>query len=71
MSPARPTTEEDVPCAIPGCGGPSVRSLARSEVRKAFPKLSEEGRRAALCKDHYKQWKKATKEERELERLAW
>jgi hypothetical protein len=71
MSPRGSATDEATPCAIPGCGGASVRSLARSEVRKAFPKLSEEGRRAPLCKDHYKQWKKATKEERTLERLAW
>ncbi len=62
---------EDVPCTIPGCGELAVRSLARSEVRKAFPELSEEGRRAPLCKLHYKQWKKATRESRELERLAW
>jgi hypothetical protein len=71
MSPPRSNPEEVAACAIPGCGGPAVRSLARSEVRKAFPKLSEEGRRAPLCKTHYKEWKKATKEERELERLAW
>jgi len=71
VSPTGPPPDEATPCAIPGCGGPSVRSLARSEVRKAFPKLSEEGRRAALCKDHYKQWKKATKEARTLDRLAW
>jgi hypothetical protein len=71
MSPPRSDPDEAGSCAIPGCGGTSVRSLARSEVRKAFPALSEEGRRAALCKEHYKQWKKATKEERELERLAW
>jgi hypothetical protein len=71
MSPRGSGLDEETPCAIPGCGGVSVRSLARSEVRKAFPKLSEEGRRAPLCKDHYKQWKKATKAERTLERLAW
>ena len=58
-------------CAIPGCGGVAVRSLARAEVRKAFPQLSEEGRRAHLCKDHYKQWKKATRAARELDRLDW
>ena len=63
--------EESVPCALAGCGGVSVRSLARSEARKAFPKLSEQGRRAPLCKDHYKQWKKATREARKLDRLAW
>jgi hypothetical protein len=71
MSPPSASADESAPCAIPGCGGPAVRSLARSEVRKAFPKLSEEGRRAPLCKSHYKEWKKATKEARTLERLAW
>lgn len=59
------------PCAVPGCGNPAVRSLARSEVRKVFTELSEEGRRAALCRDHYKQWKKSTRQARKLERLAW
>ncbi|MGA7861496.1 MAG: hypothetical protein WCB19_06525 [Thermoplasmata archaeon] len=71
MSLPESSTDEAASCAIPGCGGPSVRSLARSEVRKAFPKLSEQGRRAPLCKDHYKQWKKATKEARTIDRLAW
>ncbi len=71
MSPPAAPSGDPAPCAIPGCGAPAVRSLARSEVRKAFPKLSEQGRRAALCKAHYKEWKKATKEARTLERLAW
>jgi len=71
MTPPGLDTDATTPCAVPGCGGPAVRSLARTEVRKAFPQLSEEGRRAPLCKDHYKQWKKATKAARKLDRLAW
>jgi hypothetical protein len=71
MSPPPASVDDSTPCAIPGCGGPAVRSMARSEVRKAFPKLSEEGRRAPLCKVHYKEWKKATREARTLDRLAW
>ena len=67
MSPA----DAVAPCCIPGCGGEAMRSLARAEARKAFPDLSEEGRRAPLCRDHYKQWKKATKEARKLDRLDW
>ncbi|MCI4347382.1 MAG: hypothetical protein L3J97_02025 [Thermoplasmata archaeon] len=70
MTPLDPAADAP-PCVIAGCGGASVRSMARSEVRKAFPQLSEEGRRAPLCKDHYKQWKKATKAARALDRLAW
>jgi hypothetical protein len=69
MSPA----EEDgeAPCLVIGCGAPSVRRLSLSEARKAFPELPEKGRRAPLCRDHYKQWKKSTKEARKLDRLGW
>jgi hypothetical protein len=62
---------DTTPCAIPGCASPAARSLARVEVRKAFPQLSEEGRRASLCRDHYKQYKKSTKVERKLNRIGW
>ncbi|MCI4346507.1 MAG: hypothetical protein L3K07_07135 [Thermoplasmata archaeon] len=48
-----------------------MRSLARSEVRKAFPDLPEEPRRANLCRPHYRQFKKATRDERTLGRLDW
>jgi hypothetical protein len=30
-----------------------------------------EGRRAYLCHDHYKTWKKATKKSKSLERARW
>lgn len=64
--------EEPAPaCAVPGCGAESVRSIARVEARKVFDRVSEEGRRAPLCRDHYKEWKKATKQARKLDRLAW
>ncbi|MFZ0699631.1 MAG: hypothetical protein WAN74_05530 [Thermoplasmata archaeon] len=68
MSPEAPTPAL---CAVPGCGGEAERNLARTEARKAFPQLSDKGRRAPLCKAHYKEWKKATKEARTLARLDW
>ncbi|HEV2316400.1 MAG TPA: hypothetical protein VGV89_02335 [Thermoplasmata archaeon] len=71
VSPRRRGEESAEACAIAGCTSEAVRSLARVEVRKAFPELSEEGRRAPLCRDHYKQYKKATKQERTLDRLGW
>ena len=58
-------------CLVPGCGGTAVRHLALTEARKAFPNLPDRGRRAPLCRDHYKQWKKGTKEVRKLDRLGW
>ncbi len=72
-NPVRPThgPASPEPCVVPGCGGDSVRHLAYSEAKKAFPNLPDQGRRAPLCRDHYKQWKKETKESRDLARLGW
>jgi hypothetical protein len=57
-------------CLVPGCGEPAVRHLALAEARRAFDDLPEGGRRAPLCKLHYRAWKKATKEQRALDRLG-
>jgi thymidine kinase len=76
MTPTDPASSEDVeegaePCAIPDCGAPSSRNLTLTEAKKAFPQLGDKGRRAPLCRAHYKEWKKSTKEARKLDRLAW
>ena len=76
MSPDPPASgraapEEAEPCAVPGCGAVSVRHLALTEAKKAFPDLPDRGRRAPLCRDHYREWKKATKQARKLDRLGW
>jgi hypothetical protein len=63
--------DDEATCLVPGCGGVAVRNLSLAEARKAFATLPEEGRRAPLCRDHYKEWKKATKEARTLDRLGW
>jgi hypothetical protein len=69
-----PEPEDDAgaePCLVPGCGAESVRRLTLAEARKAFPQLPEKGRRAPLCRDHYREWKKSTKAARKLDRLGW
>jgi hypothetical protein len=66
-----PEGEAEESCLVPGCGGVAVRHLALAEARKAFSNLPEKGRRAPLCRDHYREWKKATKKARQLERAAW
>lgn len=64
----RPEAKET--CIVPECGQEVVRHLALAEARRAFEKLPEKGRTAPLCREHYKQWKKATKKDRTLERLG-
>jgi hypothetical protein len=59
-----------VKCSVSGCGKDAVRSLATSEVAEAGLKVGNE-RRAYLCKDHYKEYKKATKKDKMLEKWRY
>ena len=60
-------------CGVQGCGKESRRSLSTTKVKEALPelKLIGEPRRIHLCKDHYRQFRKKTKREREDERATW
>lgn len=59
------------PCGVPGCASPSLRHLAAPAAHGAYPELPEKGHSVPLCRTHYKEWKKKTKEARALDRLAW
>lgn len=63
----------DEVCGVQGCGKDARRSLSTKKVKEALPdlKLIHEARRVQLCKDHYRQFRKKTKEEREIERATW
>jgi len=65
--------KEPEPCAVEGCGEPAARSLSAAKVKQVLPdlRIGDVGRRAHLCRTHYRQFRKKTKEERELERAAW
>jgi hypothetical protein len=57
-------------CSISGCSRDAVRSLSASEVAKAGLNVGTE-RRAYLCKDHYKEYKKATRKDKMLEKWRY
>jgi hypothetical protein len=58
-------------CGVAGCSSPAVKSYAREAVEKAGLKPADEkSKRCHLCKEHNKEYKKATKEERKLENLG-
>ncbi|MBX5326873.1 MAG: hypothetical protein ACQXXH_03210 [Candidatus Bathyarchaeia archaeon] len=59
-----------VKCSVSGCGKDAVRSLATAKVTQAGLKVGDV-RRAYLCKEHYKQYKKATKKEKMLEQWRY
>ncbi len=59
--------DKGVKCSVSGCGKDAVRSIFASKVAAAGLKVSEV-KRAYLCKEHYKEFKKATKKDRTLEK---
>jgi len=57
-------------CIVAGCPEEVARHLSLAEARRAFPDLAEKGRHAPLCRTHYRVWKKATRDDRRLDRLG-
>ena len=60
-------------CDVLDCTNQSKRAVSSKKIRSALPslKFKKEAKRYHLCKDHYKDYKKATKTERKLETLTW
>ena len=59
------------PCNVEGCDADAVRSLNTKKVEDAGLRLNSSGKKSGLCKEHYKEWKKATKDDRSLERARY
>lgn len=55
-------------CDVEGCGELAERSLASDRVRASGLKASLKERRAYLCKAHYREFKKKTKLDRQVEK---
>jgi hypothetical protein len=56
-----------VKCSVKNCDKDAVRSISREKVNAAGLKV-DETKRSYLCKDHYKEYKKATKKDKLLEK---
>lgn len=57
-------------CTVSGCGKEAVRSISAEKVKAAGLRVGSE-KRAYLCKDHYKEFKKKTKKDKQLERWRY
>ena len=58
-------------CNVGGCGDDGVRSINSSKVENAGLELSASGKKTVLCKTHYKEYKKESKDDRDLERARY
>ncbi len=57
-------------CDVVGCDKEAVKTVSRKKAEKIF-KLKGRGTKVHLCREHYKEFKKKTKKEREIERIGW
>jgi hypothetical protein len=62
--------DKGVKCSVSGCGSEAVRSISAEKVKLAGLRVGGE-RRAYLCKEHYKEYKKKTKKDKQLERMRY
>ena len=60
-----------VKCSVSGCGKEAARSLSAEKVRMAGLSIGSSDRRAYLCENHYKEYKKKTKKERKIEQWRY
>ncbi len=58
-------------CNVNGCDKEGARSLNTAKVEAAGLLVSSIGKKSVLCKDHYKEWKKESKDDRDLERARF
>jgi hypothetical protein len=58
-------------CNVEGCDQDGVRSLNTTKVENAGLRVNSTGKKTVLCKDHYKEWKKESKDDRDLERARF
>ncbi|MGQ9624352.1 MAG: hypothetical protein ACUVUF_03605 [Candidatus Bathycorpusculaceae bacterium] len=63
--------DKGVKCGIFNCKNDAVRSLSAEKVRSAGLNIGSGERRAYLCKEHYKEYKKKMKKEKMLEKWRY
>lgn len=59
--------EKGEKCNVSGCSNMAERSISCDKVKAAGLKVNAE-KRAYLCKEHYKEFKKKNKKDRTLEK---
>ncbi len=58
-------------CDVVGCDEVAVKTVSRKKAEKIFNLKEGKSTKVHLCKKHYKEFKKKTKKDRELERATW
>jgi len=63
--------DKGVKCSVSGCGRDAVRSISAEKVRSAGLGVGGGEKRAYLCREHYKEFKKKTKKDKTVEKWRY
>ena len=64
--------EKGITCSVLGCEESADRSMSLAKAKMSQDlDFDNSKKRVYLCRNHYKDWKKSSKEDRENERLRW
>ena len=63
--------EKGAKCSVSGCGREAARSISANKVKAAGLSVSSKEKRAFICREHYKEYKKKTKKDKTLEKWRW
>ena len=58
-------------CNVESCDQDGARSLNTAKVENAGLRVNSKGKKTILCKEHYKEYKKESKGDRDLERARF
>jgi hypothetical protein len=70
MAERKSPVKEAEKCSVKGCGNDADRSVSIELAIEAGLDVDEDLRRAHLCKEHYKAYKKGSKEDRTIGSLG-
>jgi hypothetical protein len=63
--------DKGVKCVVVGCGRDAERSISMDKAKAAGLRVASSEKRAYLCKEHYKEYKKKTKKDKTLEKWRY
>ncbi len=70
MVEARHAMKDIKACSVKGCGSEAERSISGEAAYDAGLKVDEGLKRVHLCKEHYREYKKLSKKDRQLGTLG-
>ena len=63
--------DKGVKCSVSGCGREAARSISVEKARAAGLNVGSGEKRAYICKEHYKEYKKKTKKDKTIDKWRY